>query len=250
MVIRRCNSAAENPSWGHRRVQGELVRLGHRIAASTVWQILHGAGFAPAPRRSGPSWRQFLTAQAKAVLAVDFVHVDTVFLTRIYALIAVEHGSRRAHLAGVTAHPTGAWTTQVARNLMMDLGDRATTIKFLLRDRDSRFTKAFDAVFAAEGIRILTSPPQAPRANAICERMIGTLRRELLDRLLIVNERHLRRILTVLHHFNTARPHRTLAQLAPAQAETTHPQAINLANFQIRRKPILNGLTNEYQLAP
>ena len=109
----------------------------------------------------------------------------------------------------MTAHPTGAWTTQVARNLMMDLGDRATTIKFLLRDRDSRFTKAFDAVFAAEGIRILTSPPQAPRANAICERMIGTLRRELLDRLLIVNERHLRRILTVLHHFNTARPHRT-----------------------------------------
>jgi hypothetical protein len=136
----------------------------------------------------------------------------------------------------VTAHPSGAWTAQVARNLMMDLGDRATTIKFLLRDRDSRFTKAFDAVFAAEGIQILTSPPGAPRANAICERMIETLRRELLDRLLIINERHLRRILTVyLHHFYTARPHRTLAQLAPAQAETTHPQAINLANFQIRR---------------
>jgi putative transposase len=247
LVIRM---AAENPTWGHRRVQGELVRLGHRIAASTVWQILHDAGFDPAPRRSGPSWRQFLTAQAKAVLAVDFVHVDTVFLTRIYALIAVEHGSRRASLAGVSAHPTGTWTTQVARNLTMDLGDRATTIKFLLRDRDSRFTKAFDAVFAAEGIRILTSPPQAPRATAICERMIGTLRRELLDSILIVNERHLRRILTVyLHHFNTARPHRTLAQLAPAQAETTHPQAINLANFQIRRKTILDGLTNEYQLA-
>jgi transposase len=144
--------AAENPTWGHRRVQGELVRLGHRIAASTVWQILHDAGFDPAPRRSGPSWRQFLTAQAKAVLAMDFVHVDTVFLTRIYALIAVEHGSRRPHLAGVTAHPTGPWTAQVARNLMMDLRDRATTIKFLLRDRDSRFTKAFDAVIAADGI--------------------------------------------------------------------------------------------------
>jgi putative transposase len=185
--------ADENPSWGHRRVQGELVRLGHHIAASTVWQILHDAGIDPAPRRSGPSWHQFLTAQAKAVLAVDFVHVDTVLLRRIYALIAVEHGSRRAHLAGVTAHPTGAWTTQAARNLMMNLDDRVATIIFLLRDRDSRFTSAFDEVFTAEGIRILTSPPRAPRANAICERLIGTLRRELLDRVLVVNERHLRR---------------------------------------------------------
>src|SRR4051812_2896257 len=216
LVIRM---ATENPTWGHRRVQGELVRHGHRIAASTVWQILHDAGLDPAPRRSDPTWRQFLTAQAKAVLAVDFVHVDTVVLTRLYALIAVEHGSRRAHLVGVTAHPTGAWTTQAARNLLMDLADRVTTLTFLLRDRDSRFTRAFDAVFAADGIRILTSPPQAPRANAICERMIGTLRRELLDRVLILNERHLRRILTIyLHHFNTVRPHRTLGQLAPAQA--------------------------------
>jgi putative transposase len=242
--------AVENPTWGHRRVQGELVRLGHRIAASTVWQILHVAGIDPAPRRSGPTWRQFLTAQAQAVLAVDFVHVDTVFLRRIYALIVVEHGSRRAHLAGVTAHPTGAWTTQAARNLLMDLSDRVTTVKFLLRDRDSRFTAAFDAVFAAEGIRILTSPPQAPRANAICERMIGTLRRELLDRILIVNEHHLRRILaTYLYHFNTARPHRTLGQLAPAQAETHPPHVINLADYQVRRRPILDGLTSEYQLA-
>jgi putative transposase len=165
--------AAENPAWGHRRVQGELVRLGHCIAASTVWQILHDAGLDPAPRRSGPTWRQFLTAQAKAILAVDFVHMDTVFLTRIYALIAVAHGSRRAHLMGVSAHPTGAWITQAARNLLMNLGECATTIKFLLRDRNSRFTRAFDAVFAADGIQILTSPPRAPRANAICERMIA-----------------------------------------------------------------------------
>ena len=210
LVIRM---AHENPTWGQRRVQGELVRLGHRIAASTVWQILHDAGIDPAPRRSGPTWRQFLTAQAQAVLAVDFVHVDTACLRRIYALIAVEHGSRRAHLAGVTAHPTGAWTTQAARNLLMNLGDRVATINFLLRDRDSRFSGAFDAVFAADGIRTLTSPPGAPRANAICERMIGTLRRELLDRVLVLNERHLRRILAIyLHHFNAARPHRTLAQ--------------------------------------
>ena len=242
--------ATENPTWGHRRVQGELVRLGHRIAASTVWQILHDAGIDPAPRRSGSTWRQFLITQAKAVLAVDFVHVDTVVLRRIYALIAVEHGSRRAHLVGVSAHPTGEWTTQAARNLLMDLGERATSVKFLRRDRDSRFTRAFDAVFAADNIRILTSPPRAPRANAICERMIGTLRRELLDRILIVNERHLRRILsTYLHHFNTARPHRTLGQLAPAQAETHSPHVINLADHKVRRRPILNGLTSEYQPA-
>jgi putative transposase len=181
---------------------------------------------------------------------VDFLHVDTVFLTRIYPLIAVEHGSHRAHLIGVNAHPTGAWTSQAARNLLIDLGDHVATMKFLLRDRDSQFTKAFDAVFAAEGIRILTSPSGAPRANAICERMIGTLRRELLDRILIVNERHLRRILTVyLHHFNAARPHRALAHLAQAPAETQPPHMINLAGHQIRRKPILDGLTNEYHIA-
>jgi transposase InsO family protein len=132
----------------------------------------------------------------------------------------------------------------------MDLGDRVATINFLLRDRDSRFTGAFDAVFAADGIRILTSPPRAPRANAICERMIGTLRRELLDRILIVNERHLRRILTgYLHHFNAARPHQALAQLTPAQAETKPPHVINLAGHQVRRRPILDGLTSEYQIA-
>jgi transposase InsO family protein len=242
--------ATENPTWGHRRVQGELVRLGHRIAASTVWQILHDAGIEPAPRRSGPTWRQFLTAQATAVLAVDFVHVDSVVLRRIYALIAVEHRCRRAHMLGVTAHPTGAWTTQAARNLIMDLSDRATTIAFLLRDRDSRFTRAFDAVFTTDGIQILTTPPGAPRANAICERMMGTLRRELLDRILVVNERHLRRILTIyLHHFNIARPHRTLRQLTPAQADTQPPPAINLADHQVRRRPILDGLTSEYQIA-
>ena len=241
--------ATENPTWGHRRVQGELVRLGHRIAASTVWQILHDAGIDPAPRRSGPTWRQFLTVQAKAVLAVDFLHVDTISLRRIYILIGIEHHSRRTPLLGVSAHLTGAWTTQAARNLLMDLADRVTTVKFVLRDRDSRFSRAFDAVFAADDIRTLTSPPQAPRANAICERMIGTLRRELLDKILIVNERHLRRIPTVYpHHFNTARPHRTLGQLAPVQAETQSPPVINLADHQVHHRPILGGLTNEYHL--
>ena len=161
--------ATENPAWGHRRVQGELVKLGHPIAASTVWQILHDAGIGPAPRRTGPTWKQFLTAQARGILAVDFVHVDTVLLHRIYALIVIEHGTRRVHLAGITANPDGAWTTQAARNILMDLGHRATAFKFLIRDRAGQFTTSFDAVFTAEGIRILASPPQAPRANAICE---------------------------------------------------------------------------------
>ena len=142
-----------------------------------MWQILHAAGIDPAPRRSGPAWKQFLTAQARGILAADFVHVDTVLLRRIYALIVIEHGTRRVHLASITANPDGAWTTQAARNFLMDLGQRAASVKFLIRDRAGQFTGAFDAVFQAEAIRIVPSPPQAPRANAICERMIGTLRR-------------------------------------------------------------------------
>ena len=241
--------ATDNPAWGHRRVQGELVKLGHPIAASTVWQILHAAGIGPAPRRTGPTWKQFLTAQACGILAADFVHVDTVLLRRIYALIVIEHGTRRVHLAGITANPDGAWTTQAARNLLMDLGQRAASVKFLIRDRAGQFTGSFDAVFQAEGIGILTSPPQAPKANAICERVIGTLRRELLDRVLIVNEHHLRQVLTeYLRHYNTARPHRGLGQLAPAQAHTRPPE-INLAEYPIRRKQILGGLTHEYEIA-
>ncbi|MGP4017452.1 integrase core domain-containing protein [Saccharopolyspora sp. 5N708] len=247
LVIRM---ATDNPHWGHRRIQRELIRPGHHIAASTVWQILNTAGINPAPRRSGPTWKQFFTVQAKSILAVDFMHVDAVFLKRLYALIVIEHGSRRVHVAGVNANPTGAWTVQAARNLLMDFGDRADTMKFLLRDRDSRFTTAFDTVFAAADIRILASPPQAPKANAICERMIGTLRRELLDRILIINQRHLRRILTVyLRHFNTARPHRTLAQLAPTQAQNQPPEPIDLADYKVRRRPILDGLTSEYEIA-
>ena len=242
--------AIDNPAWGHRRVQGELVKPGHPIAASTVWQILHAVGIDPAPRRTGPTWKQFLTAQALGILAADFVHVDTVFLRRMYALIVIEHGTRRVHLAGITTNPDGGWTTQAARNFLMDLGQRATSVKFLIRDRAGQFTASLDAVFQADGIRILASPPQAPRANAICERMIGTLRRELLDRVLIVNEHHLRRALTEYpQHYNAARPHRSLGQLTPAQAETQSPQTINLAEHRIRLKRVLGGLTHEYFVA-
>jgi putative transposase len=242
--------AAENPKWGHRRIHGELTRLGHQMAASTVWNILNQADIDPTPRRSGPSWRQFLAAQAEHIVAVDFLHVDTINLKRIYALVMLEHGSRRAHLLGVTANPTGPWTTQAARNALLDSDTGSKGRKFLIRDRASQFTDAFDAVFADSGLRILKSPPQAPKANAHCERFIGTLRRELLDRTLILNERHLRRTLTrYLDHYNEHRPHRALSQLCPSQAEAGPPRLINLAEHRVHRKAVLGGLINEYQIA-
>src|SRR6188472_2491162 len=207
----------ENPRWGYRRIQGELVGLGHPVAASTVWKILKDAGLNPSPRRAGPTWSQFLRAQAHAILAVDFAHVDTVFLRRLYILLVIEHGRRRVHLAGITAHPTGFWVTQQARNFLMDLGDRADRFRFLIRDRDSKFTAAFDAVFTGADIRIIRPPIRAPRANAIAERFIGTLRRECLDQLLITGPRHLKQVLQeFLEHYNTHRPHRSLNQQPPA----------------------------------
>ena len=157
--------ARENPAWGHRRVQGELARLGHAIAASTVWEILHAAGIDPAPRRAGPTWREFLAAQAHAIIACDFLVVETVLLKRLHVLVFIEHGTRRLHLAGVTAHPTGAWAAQQARNLAMDLGDRLGTLRFLIHDRDPLFTTAFGEVFKAEGLRIVTTLPRTPRAK-------------------------------------------------------------------------------------
>jgi transposase InsO family protein len=235
--------ARENSTWGYRRIQGELVGLGHPIAASTVWTILKAAGLDPAPRRSGPSWRQFLAAQAHAILAVDFAHVDTVFLRRFYILIVIEHGRRRVHIAGITAHPTGAWVTQQARNLLMDLGDSAAQYRFLIRDRDSKFTVAFDAVFAGAGIRVIRIPVRAPRANAIAERFIGTLRRECLDHLLITGPRHLAAVLReFVEHHNTHRPHRSLDQRPPVVAT---PSRFSAAIRPLRRDR-LRGLIHEY----
>jgi putative transposase len=235
--------ARENPSWGYRRIQGELVGLGHRVAASTVWTILKGAGLDPAPRPTGPTWRQFLTAQAHAILAVDFAQVDTVFLRRLYILVAIEHGTRRVHVAGITAHPTSGWVTQQARNLLMDLGVRADQFRFLIRDRDSKFTPAFDAVFAGADIRVLRTPVQAPRANAIAERWIGTLRRECLDHMLITGPRHLAAVLREFAvHYNTHRPHRSLQQHSPA-GPTPPPCG---ATVRPMRRDRLGGLVHEY----
>jgi len=241
--------ARENPVWGHRRIQGELTRLGYRIAASTVWEILNAAGVDPAPRRAGPTWQQFLAAQAQGIIACDFFTVDTVLLRRIYVLVFIEHGTRRLHVAGATVHPTAAWVAQAARNLALDLGTRVADLRFLIRDRDTTFTAAFDAVFGAEGVRIILSPPRAPRANAICERVVGTLRRELFDRLLVVNQAHLANVLDEYRvHYNRHRPHQSRAQ-RPPDLHADPPSFADIADRRIRRKPILTGLINEYEHA-
>jgi len=236
--------AADNPGWGYRRIHGELAGLGHRLAPSTVWLILKRAGIDPAPRRLGQTWRQFLATQAGSILACDFAHVDTVLLHRLYLFFVVELTTRRVWLLGVTAHPDGPWVTQCARNLLMDLGDRATRFKYLIRDRDSKFAATFDDVFAAEGIGILRTPVRAPKANAVAERWLGSLRRELLDRILIVNRRQLEHVLaTYVDHYNTHRPHRSLGQTPPAGRTAPPPPAGDLV---VRRRQRLGGMINEY----
>jgi putative transposase len=240
--------ARENPAWGHRRIQGELARLGYVIAASTVWEILHAAAIDPAPRRAGPTWRQFLTAQAHAIIACDFLVVETVLLQRLYVLVFIEHGTRRLHVAGVTARPTGAWAVQQARNLAMDLGDRLGTLRFLIHDRDPVFTAAFGEVFRSEGLRIITTLPKTPRMNAICERVNGTLRRELLDRILIVGERHLALVLReYVIHYNGHRPHQSRRQRPPGMEAQPVRDVADLRS--VRRKRVVAGVINEYHHA-
>ena len=236
--------ARENPSWGYRRIHGELCRLGCRIGASTVWAILHRAGVDPAPTRSAISWRQFLRAQAKSVLAVDFFTVDTVLLQRLYVLFVIEVASRRVHVLGVTAHPADDWVTQQARNLLMGLQERVGRFRFLLRDRDTKFTAAFDAVFAAEGIRVLRTPVRAPRANAYAERWVGTVRREVLDRMLIVGCRQLRSVLAeYVDHYNGHRPHRALGQAPPLKPSVP---VVLAPPGRVVRRDRLGGLIHEY----
>jgi putative transposase len=240
--------AIENPSWGYKRIQGELLKLGHRVSASTIRRVLKAVKIPPAPERhTNATWLKFLHTQASTMLATDFFHVDcAVTLQRLYCLFVIELGSRYVHILGVTANPDGLWTAQQIRNLLMDLGDRAADFRFLLRDRAGQFTEAFDAILSDAGIEVVKIPPRSPRANAYAERFVLTARTEVTDRMLIFGARHLRTILAeYAAHYNGQRPHRS-RQLSPPQPD--HPVA-DLTRKRIRRRPVLGGLINEYERA-
>src|ERR1022692_4762718 len=225
---------------------GNWPGLGVKVAASTVWEILKTSGTGPAPRRTGPAWSQFLRSQGEAILACDFFTVDLPGGTPAHVLAVIAHATRRIRILGVTLHPTGAWTAQQARNLLMDLGEQADRVTFMIRDRGSNFTDIFDAVLAGAGIRTVLGNVRMPRMNATAERWIGGCRRELLDRALVWNQHHLRRILRQYEsHHNQHRPHRSLHGAAPL---TPLPEPVDLEQYRVPRHTRAGGLINEYRL--
>jgi transposase InsO family protein len=242
--------ARENPRWGYRRIAGELTGLGIQISATSVRKLLREAGLGPAGRRGGLPWREFIRRQAASMIACDFFTVETVALRRIYVLFFIELQSRRVRLTGLTENPGGAWVAQQARNLAWSLQEREAPLRFLIHDHDRKFTAAFDEVFRGEGLEIVCTPIRAPKANAIAERFVGTVRRECLDWLLIAGRRHLERVLRVyVDHYNGHRPHRalglaTLGRGRPALRLLTPP-----AGPTVRRQDRLGGLIHEYRLA-
>jgi putative transposase len=232
--------ATENPTWGYRRIHGELATMGVRLAPSSVWAILQRHGIDPMPRRSGPTWLEFIQAQAATMMACDFFTVDTVLLRRLYVLFFIDLDTRRVHLSGVTANPTGQWVTQQARNLSFVLAERSRPVKFLIRDRDTKFTASFDDVFRGDGTQIIRTPVAAPNANAYAERWVSTARSECLDWILIRAERHLSRVLAeYIGHYNHARPHRSRDLRSPCASAAEPPSTATVQ--PIRRRGRLGG---------
>jgi putative transposase len=243
----RAGTGTRESALGHRRISGELAKLGLRVSPTTIRRLLARGGLGPAPRSSGPSWREFLRAQAASVVACDFFTVESVLLRRYYVLFFIAHASRRVWLAGCSTNPTGAWVTQQARNVGLDLADERT--RLLIRDRDSKYSAIFDEVFRSAGIQIVKTPMRAPQANAIAERFVKTVRAECLDWLLILNRRHLERVLRVfIDHYNTQRPHRSLNLQPPQGAEPAQRAGPppTPAVGEIRRHDRLGGLIHEY----
>jgi putative transposase len=242
---------AENPSWGYRRVHGELLTLGVKVAASTVWEILRAAGIDPAPDRATTTWAQFLRSQAEALMAVDFLETITLAGTRLYVLAVIDHATRRVRVLGATAHPTAAWVAQAARNLVMDPEDAGRPVRYLIRDRDGRYPALFDTILADAGITVVYTGVRIPRMNAIMERWVRTCRRELLDRTLILNQRHLLHTLRQYEAFyNEHRPHQGIANarpLAPLPAPITDSD--RLIHLNIHRRDRLGGILHEYEHA-
>lgn len=238
--------AQENPTWGHRRIQGELARLGHKIAHSTVWQILTDNGIDPSPNRSDVTWTEFLRSQA--AVACDFFTVDTAFLRRYYVLFFIHIRTREVIFAGITANPTGEWTTQAARNLFLGHAERLEGAKALVRDRGSQFVAGFDEIFRTEGMKILKTPVRVPVANTFAERWIGSIRRELLDRTIIWNQQQLERLVRdYVDHHNQHRPHQSLEQRPPTPVDDPpEPQPATVAVLRTSR---CDGLINEYENA-
>jgi len=238
--------AEENPRWGYTRIKGECQKLGIKVSATAIAMLLRREGIGPAPRR-GPTWRQFLMAQAQSIIACDFFTVETAFLKTYYVLFFIELGSRRVHVSASTRNPDGAWVTQQGRNLLMDLADDGVQVKFLIRDRDAKFPASFDEVFRSGGIRVIRTPIRAPNANAYAERFVQTLRAECLDWLLILGPRHLDRVLRVYaNHYNAGRRHRGIELRTPEQ---TAPVAPVKEVPEIHRREILGGLISEYSKA-